>query len=142
MGAKDLQVTTEETGLAPLFRRLEALNDEGKFREELKDVIAQLGQAVTDLVAHIESSDPKAAAEQLAKALGAIKLAAPQVTVEPKIALECSIPPAPAPVIHLIDRPSGDETWEVRIKGAFGAADKVMTITRRAASVPPKRLPS
>ena len=156
MGAKDLPMTTGDSDLASLFRRIEAINDEGKFREDLKAMVEQLGQAVTDLVAHIEDNDPKATADKLAKAIGALKMPAPQITVNPQVTVQApqvtlgaTLPPPPAPVIMPIERaPAGDETWEIRIKSAYGA-DKVLTITRKVTSAPavarasaPKRLTS
>lgn len=147
MGAKDMAMT-DDPDLGPLFRRLGALNDEGRFREELKDVIQQLGQAVTDLVAHIEESDPKATADRLASALKALTLPAPQVTVDTKelaaairalaerqVTLEASLPPQPAPVIHMMEPPV-DVVYEIRKKNQYGGSDTVMTVTRKAARPP------
>jgi len=48
------------------------------------------------------------------------------------VAAASPLPPAPPPVVHLIDRPASDEAWELRIKGQYGGPDKVIQITRRA----------
>jgi len=136
----------DDGALAQLFNpkaleKLRGLGDAAKREAALVELLAEFKQAVSDLVAHIEESDPKATADRLAAAIAALKFPVPQVTVQaPNITLEANIPPAPAPVVHLIDRPASDETWEIRIKSAFGN-DKVMTITRKTApAAKPKRI--
>lgn len=135
---KDTQTTEEDSALSlfnpEALKRLRGFGDAAKREEALQALVHQMGQAITDLVERLEESDPQATADRLAAAMKALTLPAPQVTVHmdaPQVTLEATIPPAPPPVIHLIDRPQCDETWEIRIKSAYGV-DKVMTITRKA----------
>lgn len=118
--------------LEAAFDRIRSLDAEAKRQEELRSLVHQMGQAITDLVERLEASDPQTIADRLAGALKALTLPAPQVTVKmdpPQVTLEATIPPAPAPVIHLLA--AEDVVFTVRKKNQYGA-DTVFTITRTA----------
>ena len=148
----DMAEPVDDADLEPFIKKLRVVASVAKREETLQAMLQQTMQAITDLVAHIEENDPKATADKLAAALGALKMPTPQVTVNSPVTLEATLPPQPAPVVHIMPIERAEECdyeWTVKIKNGFGGPDKVMTFTRRAlrpAQMPnapaPKRLAS
>jgi hypothetical protein len=133
-----------DSSLAMLFnpevlKHLRGLGDAAKRDAALMAMLDEFRQALSDMVEHIEASDPKATAAMLAEAIKALKMPTPQVTVQapqvtvqaPQVTLEATIPPAAAPVIMPIERaPITDEIITLRFKSQFGGPDKVVELTR------------
>ena len=122
-------------------------SQEGTARQEvaeLRSAMTELANALPDLVGAIESTNGAdkiaAALRELAGALQrtpeaappaeapTVNVAAPSVTVTPKI----NVPAAAAPVIHnqIIAAADKGAVFEVRVKGLNGEPDRIMTITR------------
>ena len=121
-------VSGVESGLADLVGALEN-SDISTRISAVVSVLSSIESALSDLVAGSER-----APLDLGPLVAAIKALKPTVTVEPTpITVEAVMPEQAAPVIHnnitLPDQKGAQ--WEVRIPGANGGKDKVMTITRK-----------
>lgn len=122
-------------------------------------LLSSIESSLADLVDNAERTGGAAAIKQIAEALKQVSVsfnptierpvinvpqqAAPNVNVTNKVEptpvqvnFEATMPPMPdmpAPIIHVMEKPETmGATWEIRIPGQYGGADRVMTLKRIA----------
>lgn len=116
-----------EAGLADI------VDGQDKRQEVFHRLLLGIETALADLVGQLEKGGTGAAA--VADAIRQLKLQAPAVHVDaPTVTVEAVMPPAPQPLVHLLQNENA--TWEIEVlerdpgPGARGV--KRMRITRKA----------
>lgn len=108
-------------------------------------LLSAIESGIADAVTALEATKESPALDRLVTAIEALKpavtvdvaptpvqvsVAAPVVNIEaPSVVVEASMPPAAAPVVHIMPAPQA-ATWKVTIPGSYGAPARVMTIER------------
>lgn len=89
----------------------------------MKSIERVLGAIETGIAEIAEASQKKTDLAPLVEAIKSIK---PTVTVH--------VPAAPAPIVQILPQENQKEgaTWELRMPGAYGAPERVLTVKRVA----------
>lgn len=143
---------------ALMTKALELMNQTGTATE--KDLqarvaqheafLAELNTALADIVAALENGTTGVTIAEAIRSLR-LRVDAPTVNVTPTInvqptpvtvenrveptpvTVEAILPAVPAPIVHIMPAPKAEPSvWEIRIRGQYGAPDRVMTITRKS----------
>lgn len=104
----------------------------GQFEQTLSDALARMERddgdgkaAASELVTHVAQlteAVKKLKPADLSGLIAALRgLRAPENVIN-----------VPQPLVQFMPAPDADVTWEVRIPGQYGAADRLMTITKKA----------
>jgi hypothetical protein len=143
------------TKIDALTTGMQEAND--KRLESFTALLSSIEMTLAEMLENIESGGGAAAIQAMASAMRDLKISTPDVTVTPQITVQpatvqiqtmpapmvqvnvdptpiemhATIPAAPAPIIHLIEREPTEARWEITIPSTYGPP-KVMTIVRKA----------